>query len=51
MLRARDGRRVTIVEAEMEPPINSTCEARGQRRLIVPDLGRFELNGCIHAMR
>ncbi|WP_354638414.1 hypothetical protein [Kitasatospora camelliae] len=51
VLRARDGRRVTIIGAEMEPPLNSACEARGQRRLTVPELGPLEPSGCIHAAR
>ena len=51
VLRTRDGRRVTIAGAVMEPPLNSVCEARGQRRLVIPDLGQLELEGCIHAAR
>ncbi|MYS87734.1 hypothetical protein [Embleya scabrispora] len=51
VLRTREGRRVTVIGAQMEPPLNSACEARGQRRLIVPDLGPSEPNGCIHAAR
>jgi hypothetical protein len=51
VLRTRGGRRVTIVGAQMEPPLNSVCEARGQRSLIVvPGLGPIE-PGCFHAMR
>jgi hypothetical protein len=51
VLRARDGRRIAIVGAEMEPPLNSACEARGQRTLIVPELGPLEFSGCILAAR
>jgi len=51
VLRTRDGHRVTIVGAEMEPPLNSACEARGQRTLIVPEHGPHGLTGCIHAAR
>lgn len=49
-LRTRGGRRVAIVGAQMEPPRNSVCEARGQRSLIVPGPGPIE-SGCIHAVR
>lgn len=51
VLRARDGRKRTVVGARMEPPSNSACEARGQRWLTVPDLGPFEPSGCLHAAR
>lgn len=51
VLHTRDGCRVTIIGAEMEPPLNSACEARGQRRLTVPELGPLESNDCIHAAR
>jgi len=51
VFRTHDGRRVAIVGAEMEPPLNSACEARGQRTLIVPELSPLEANGCIHAAR
>jgi hypothetical protein len=51
VLRTHDGRRVAIVGAEMEPPLNSACEARGQRTLIVPELSPLELSGCIYAAR
>lgn len=49
--RTRDGRRVSIVGAEMEPPLNSACEARGQRTLIMPEFSPPKSNGCIHAAR
>ena len=45
------GRRVAIVGAEMEPPLNSACEARGQRALIVPEFSPLEAGGCMHAAR
>ena len=45
------GRRVAIVGAEMGPPLNSACEARGQRALIVPEFSPLEANGCMHAAR
>lgn len=51
VLRTRAGHAVTIAGAQMEPPLNSGCEARGQRRLIVPGLGPLEPGGCIHAAR
>ena len=51
VLRTHDGRRVAIVGAEMEPPLNSACEARGQRALIVPEFSPLEANGCMHAAR
>jgi hypothetical protein len=51
VLRTCDGRRVAIVGAEMEPPLNSACEARGQRTLIASELNPIELSGCIHAAR
>ena len=51
MLRTRDGHRVAVVGAEMEPPLNSACEIRGQRALIVPEFSPPEPGGCIHASR
>ncbi|MBY8882683.1 hypothetical protein [Actinacidiphila acidipaludis] len=51
VLRTRDGRRVAITGAEMEPPLNSASEARGQRRLVVPELGPLTSSGCLHAAR
>ena len=51
VFRTRDGLRAVIVGAEMEPPLNSACEARGQRTLIVPEFAPLESNGCIHAAR
>jgi hypothetical protein len=59
VLRTRDGHRVAVVGAEMEPPLNRACELRGQRTLIVPEFrpefspefSPFELRGCIHASR
>ncbi|GCD99079.1 hypothetical protein [Embleya hyalina] len=51
VVRTRQGHRVTVIGAHMEPPLNSTCEARGQRQLIVADLGPSDPNGCIHAAR
>jgi hypothetical protein len=51
VLRTRDGRRVAIVGAEMEPPLNSACEVCGQRTLIVSDPGPLTLSGCIHTAR
>ena len=50
VLRTRGGRRVTIAGAQMEPPLNRACEARGQRSLLVSGLDPIE-PGCIHAMR
>lgn len=50
VLRTRDGRRTMIVGAQMEPALNSACEARGQRRLVFPGLGPLG-PGCIHAVR
>ena len=51
VLRTRGGRRLTIVGAQVEPPLNSVCEARGQRSLIVVlGLGPIE-PGCFHAVR
>jgi hypothetical protein len=37
VLRTHDGRRVAIIGAEMEPPLNSACEACGQQTLIVAE--------------
>jgi hypothetical protein len=51
VLRTRDGRRAAIVGAEMEPPRNNACEARGQRTLIVPEFSPLASSGCIHAAR
>ena len=51
VLRTIGGHRTTIVGAQMEPPLNSIWEARGQRTLIVPELGQLEAGGCIHAAR
>jgi hypothetical protein len=51
VLRARDGHGVTVDGAEMEPPLNSACEARGQRTLIVSELSRLAPGGCLHAAR
>lgn len=51
VFRTRDGLRAAMVEAEMEPPLNSACEARGQRTLIVPEFSPARSNGCIHAAR
>lgn len=51
VLRTRDGHRATLVGAEMEPPLNATCEARGQRALIVPEFSPRGSGGCIHAAR
>ena len=51
VLRARDGHRAAIVGAEMEPPLNATCEARGQRALIVAEFSPPGSGGCIHAAR
>lgn len=48
--RARGERRMTIVGAQMEPPLNSVCEARGEPRLIVPGLSPIG-PGCIHTAR
>ena len=51
VLRTSDGRRIVIAGAEMEPPFNSACEARGQRTLVVPESSTIEPSGCIHAAR
>jgi hypothetical protein len=51
VLRTRDGQRVTVTGAEMEPPLNRACEARGQRTLIVPEFSPLAPGGCIHAAR
>ncbi|MFI2297829.1 hypothetical protein ACH5AL_03100 [Actinacidiphila glaucinigra] len=51
VLRTRAGRRVAITGAKMEAPLNSACEARGQRRLVVPELDLPQSSGCIHAAR
>ncbi|MFD4601885.1 hypothetical protein ACFWPQ_28095 [Streptomyces sp. NPDC058464] len=51
VLRTRDGRRVAITGAQMGPPLNSACEARGQRRLVAPELDLLPSSGCIHAAR
>ncbi|MFE2917498.1 hypothetical protein [Kitasatospora indigofera] len=51
VLRSPDGRRSAVIGAEMEPPLNSVCEARGQRVLTVPEFGPLTSAGCIHAAR
>ncbi|MFD8423260.1 hypothetical protein [Streptomyces sp. NPDC059668] len=42
---------MAITGAQMEPPLNSACEARGQRRLVAPELDLLPSSGCIHAAR
>lgn len=51
IMHTRDGRRATLTGAEMEPPLSSACEARGQRALIVTEFSSFGVGGCIHAVR
>lgn len=46
----RDGHRVAIFGAEMEPPLNAVCEKRGQRTLLVPHHQSLQPRGCIHAL-
>jgi hypothetical protein len=49
-LRRRDGYRVTIAGAQMEPAANEITERRGQRTLLVPEHKSIQPGGCIWAM-
>lgn len=49
-LRRRDGYRVMITGAQMEPAANEMTERRGQRTLLVPEHKSIQPGGCIWAM-